>query len=117
MADVAHISPADLKSRLDRGEPTVVLDVREDDERAYCALPVPPPSTDLHIPMGEIPARLDEIRAASGGNIPFIVYCHHGVRSMTVATYLAARGIPDLHNLDGGIDAWSARVDPALPRY
>ena len=36
---------------------------------------------------------------------------------MTVASWLARRGLQDVHNLEGGIDAWSVAVDPNLPRY
>ena len=36
---------------------------------------------------------------------------------MTVADWLARRGVEAVHNLEGGIDAWSERVDPSVPRY
>ncbi len=113
---VSQLSASDLKGRLDRGDTVVVLDVREDHERDFCAIPTPPNATDLHIPMGQIPARLDELRAEVGG-APLVVYCHLGMRSMTVANWLVKRGLPVVHNLDGGIDAWSEAVDPSLPRY
>lgn len=113
---VSQLSASDLKGRLDRGEATVVLDVREDHERDFCAIPTPPSATDLHIPMGQIPSRWDELRAGAG-TAPVVVYCHLGMRSMTVATWLVKHGLPDVHNLEGGIDAWSEVVDPNLPRY
>ena len=55
--------------------------------------------------------------AAVGSGRPLIVYCHHGVRSLATARWLVAQGIPDVANLEGGIDAWSRTVDPAVPRY
>ncbi len=114
--DVAPLSAIDLKRLLDRGEPVVLLDVREDFERDLCALPAGSGVVDLHVPMGQIPGRVAEIvEAAAGG--PLVVYCHHGQRSMVVALWLAARGVADLRNLDGGIDAWSLGVDPSVPRY
>ena len=113
---VSQLSASDLKGRIDRGEAVVVLDVREDHERDLCAIPTSANATDLHIPMGQVPARLDELRAEVG-TAPLVVYCHLGVRSMTVASWLVARGLRDVHNLDGGIDAWSVAVDPNLPRY
>lgn len=113
---VISLTPADLKSRLDRGERLVVLDVREPDERGFAAIGLTAPTVDLHVPMGEIQARHDEIRAAAEG-LPVVVYCHHGVRSMVVATFFARRGWTGLHNLDGGIDAWSLQVDPEVRRY
>ena len=63
-----------------RGEAFALLDVREQWERAHCAITVSASAVDLHIPMRAIPSRLDEIRAQSEGR-PFVVYCHHGVRS------------------------------------
>uniref|UniRef100_UPI00359FA028 rhodanese-like domain-containing protein n=1 Tax=Neisseria dentiae TaxID=194197 RepID=UPI00359FA028 len=48
---------------------------------------------------------------------PIVVYCHHGVRSLHTAMYLADAGFDELYNLQGGIDAWSLQVDPAVPRY
>jgi rhodanese-related sulfurtransferase len=113
---VPQLSASDLKRRLDRGEAVVVLDVREDHERDYCAIPTPPGVTDLHIPMGQVQESLERLRAAAGA-APLVVYCHHGMRSMTVASWLVKRGLPGVHNLEGGIDAWSVAVDPELPRY
>jgi rhodanese-related sulfurtransferase len=110
------MAPAELRRRLVAGEPVALLDVREDDERAWCAIAVPPPSTDLHVPMGEVQDRLDEILRAAADR-PLVVYCHHGIRSLAVARWVASRGPIEVHNLDGGIDAWSAEVDPGMPRY
>ena len=105
-----------LSARLDRGEPLAVLDVREDDERAYAALVLPPTAVDLHIPLGQVSSRFEEIAGAASGR-SLVVYCHHGMRSMAAATWLLGRGILDVQNLEGGIDAWSRRVDPSVARY
>ncbi len=113
---IARLTVSELKRRFEEGGPLALLDVRESDERAYCAIPSPAIVTDLHIPIAEIPLRLDEIRDAARTG-PLVVYCHHGVRSMMAARWLAARGVPNLHNLDGGIDAYSLEVDPDVPRY
>ncbi len=106
----------ELKERLDRGDRLAILDVREDNERAYCSLRPPETAVDLHIPLGEITARADEVATESAG-LPLVVLCHHGQRSMVAATWLARRGLAEVHNLDGGIDAWSTQVDPGVPRY
>ena len=47
----------------------------------------------------------------------YVLYCHHGVRSLAGAEFLRGRGLTRVANLTGGIDAWSVRVDPAVPRY
>jgi rhodanese-related sulfurtransferase len=105
----------ELKTWIERGEPLVVLDVRENEERAYCAIPLPPAIVNLHVPMAEIPARLEALRAAAQ-DAPLVIYCHLGMRSMNAAHWLASRGVTNVHNLDGGIDAWSG-IDPTVLRY
>ena len=114
---VSLLTVADFKERLDRGDALTVLDVREDDERAYASIHLPPGVIDLHIPLGEVSERFEEIREAAVSNRPLVVYCHHGQRSMVAATWLARRGVGDVHNLEGGIDAWSTRGDPKVRRY
>jgi rhodanese-related sulfurtransferase len=115
-ASVASIRAIDLRRRLEQSEVLVILDVREDDERAFCSLPIPANAIHLHVPMGSIPSQFESIRDASRSR-PIVVYCHLGMRSMAVAQWLAGRGVQDVHNLEGGIDAWSTEVDPSLPRY
>jgi rhodanese-related sulfurtransferase len=115
---VARLVPAELKRHLDARSPLVLLDVREPFERALAAIPASDPAIDLFFPLREIPERLDEIGAALARCAgPLIVYCHHGVRSEMVAGWLASRGLRDVRNLDGGIDAYSQQADPGVPRY
>ena len=108
MADIGEIEPADLMARRKRGDRLVVLDVREPEELAIAPFP-----DAVHIPMGDIPARLTELDAGA----EWVVVCHHGVRSAQVAMYLARMGFERVSNLSGGIDAWSLTADPATPRY
>lgn len=89
----------------------LLLDVREAWEVQAAALP-----GITHIPMNQIPARVDEITTTAGAK-DLVAICHHGARSMQVALFLESRGLGPLHNLAGGMDAWSAQVDPAVPRY
>jgi rhodanese-related sulfurtransferase len=113
---IPDLSPRELRRRLDAGEPLTLLDVREPRERAYCAIAAPATAGDLHIPMREVPARLGEIRAALARG-PLVVYCHHGVRSLAVAEWIAERQPGFILNLQGGVEAWSVEVDPAVRRY
>ncbi|HYW52710.1 MAG TPA: rhodanese-like domain-containing protein [Candidatus Elarobacter sp.] len=103
-----EISVEELKRRHDAGERLVLLDVREPDEVATASIP-----WATAIPMMQIPARIGEIPR----DVPVVVMCHHGGRSERVAQYLAAQGYAGAVNLNGGIDAWSASVDPSVPRY
>ena len=85
-----------------------IIDVREPWEHELCHI-----EGTLHIPMGQIPARLAELAS----DRPLIVLCHHGMRSLQVAHYLLSQGYQDVTNLSGGIDAWARDVDPALALY
>jgi rhodanese-related sulfurtransferase len=46
-----------------------------------------------------------------------VFICHHGIRSAQVCAFLARQGFANIYNLAGGIDRWSAEVDPSVPRY
>jgi rhodanese-related sulfurtransferase len=65
------------------------------------------------VPMREVPARVGELDASK----PVVAICHHGGRSMQVAVFLEKAGYKNVHNLVGGVDAWSRTVDPAVPVY
>ena len=69
----------------------------------------------IHIPMNTVPERVAEFKAPQDGEI--IIYCHHGVRSMMVAGFLEQNGLKSVASLAGGIEAWSAEIDPTVPRY
>ncbi|AMV39980.1 rhodanese-like domain-containing protein [Planctomyces sp. SH-PL62] len=113
---IAEVTATALRDRLAGAGPITLLDVREPHERAFAAIPVQAPTGDLFIPMRKVPASLDAIREALDRG-PVVVYCHHGVRSMRVAEWLAERGLNGVVNLRGGIDAWSIDVAPEIPRY
>ncbi len=106
---VLPVYPADLAERL-KADPgaVVLLDVREPDERRTARI-----EPSLFIPMQNVPHRLDEIPR----DREVVVYCHTGTRSALVAGFLEGRGFLRVGNLMGGIDAWSRRVDPSVPRY
>ena len=89
-----------------------LLDVREPWEVALASVRAPGCRT-LFIPMGHIPSRLAEIDRSQ----PVVCLCHHGMRSAQVVAFLMRHGGGDVYNLTGGIDAWSAEVDPTVPRY
>jgi rhodanese-related sulfurtransferase len=106
---VAELEPEEVAQRL-RAAPdrVVLLDVREPYERELAAI-----APSLHIPMHEVAERIDELPKGK----ELVVYCHAGARSMMVAAFLEHRGFTPVANLAGGIDAWSRRVDPTVPRY
>lgn len=107
LPDARDISPRDLQKALVRGE-LLLVDVREDWEVATAAI-----DGAQHIAMALIPARYRTLPR----DRPIAVLCHHGMRSAMVADYLRAAGFPQVLNVTGGIDRWSAEVDPSVPRY
>ena len=107
---IPEITPAELdawRQDASRAAPLVV-DVREPWEHDKARI-----EGATLIPMREIPARLPELP----GDRDIVLMCHHGSRSAQVAAWLARNGLSRVHNLAGGIDAWSRTVDPAIPRY
>jgi rhodanese-related sulfurtransferase len=66
------------------------------------------------MPMGDVPARAHQ---ELDPEERLIVVCHHGIRSMNVTAWLRAQGFERAQSLRGGIDAWSAEVDPGVKRY
>ncbi len=104
-----EIHPGEVADLIAGRENSVeVLDVRELWEREICAL-----EGSRHIPMSEIPARVDELPRDRA----LVVYCHHGMRSLQVTMWLREQGLDNVVNLGGGIDAWARDVDPAMPTY
>jgi rhodanese-related sulfurtransferase len=101
-------SPQQLQQGLQENPSILLLDVREDNEFAYARI-----DGSLHIPLGQIPGRLNELDA--GRDI--VAICHHGVRSQQACQFLQQAGFERLYNLKGGIDAWSVSCDPTVRRY
>ncbi|MEE4185499.1 MAG: rhodanese-like domain-containing protein [Gammaproteobacteria bacterium] len=105
MQEISAKEAAELLSR--NPESTLLLDVREPAELAAAAV-----ADALHIPMGEIPARLHELNRDK----TIVCMCHLGGRSAQVAAFLASQGFADVINLAGGIEAWADDVDPGVRR-
>ena len=90
----------------------LLLDVREPWECRLAAIRLAG-ATTLNLPMGQIPQRLGELDPVQ----QILCVCHHGIRSAQVVAFLERAGFESVYNLAGGIDAWSMRVDSAVPRY
>jgi rhodanese-related sulfurtransferase len=112
---VTQLRPSQLAQWLEsvRGHGTpVVLDVREPNEVQMASIKADGFEL-ITIPMGVIPPRLSELNPSQ----PVACLCHHGGRSMQVATFLKARGFEHVANIAGGINAWSTELDSSVPRY
>jgi len=97
-----------LHQRLQQENPPLLLDVREDWEYTIASI-----EGARHIPMNEIPERIDELEPER----ETVVICHHGMRSEQVARYLEQNGFIDVSNLSSGIDGWAREVDSSVPVY
>jgi len=102
------IGVQELKTRLDKGDKLVLLDVREPWEHALAKL-----DGSILIPLGTLPQSLAKLDK----NTEIIAYCHHGMRSADATGFLVQQGFANVKNLVGGIDAWSTQVDTSVPRY
>ena len=85
-----------------------LIDVREPGEYDIARIPGAP-----LIPLSELPARLADLDATSA----YVVTCHRGGRSRRACALLREAGFEHVRILEGGVDAWAARIDPSMPRY
>ena len=102
-----QITAEELKAKLDRGETPLLLDVREPFEYKLSNI------GGKLIPLRDLPKKYSELDPG----MEIIVHCHTGRRSQDAVEFLYEKGFTNVKNLLGGIDAWSARIDPAVPRY
>lgn len=96
-----EITTAELQQKLDNGEMLHLIDVREDDEVAQGII-----SGAVHIPLGEIPDRVEELDQAT----PYVLICRSGGRSGRAAEFLGAQGY-DVTNMVGGMLDWQGDVE------
>ena len=103
-----EITPREFLECRKCNEELVLLDVREHWERETARI-----EPSRHIPMADIPSSLWELDPEQH----IVVYCHHGVRSLSVTDWLRRQGYERVQSMAGGIERWSAQVDSKVPRY
>jgi rhodanese-related sulfurtransferase len=104
-----EITPLEVSAQLKIGVPLRLIDVREPEEHALCHI-----DDARLIPMRNIPQHLSEL---DDDGPPIVVFCHHGVRSLSVVDWLRRQGVDNCQSMAGGIDLWSLQVDFSVPRY
>src|SRR3954452_9539770 len=97
---VPQITPHELATKMANDHPVYLLDVRQPAEHELAALP-----GSVLIPLNELATRVAEVRPEPGALL--VVYCHHGMRSLSAAALLQRLGHQNVVSLTGGIDAWS----------
>lgn len=114
--EIEHLHPAQLSdwlnANLNDGLVPVILDVREPWEIQRAGLQ-PKVGNLVEIPMMQLQTRMAELKR----DVPIAVLCHHGVRSLQVARFLAFNGYSKVANISGGIDAWAIDYDTSVARY
>ncbi|HXN72710.1 MAG TPA: rhodanese-like domain-containing protein [Candidatus Acidoferrales bacterium] len=103
-----EVSPREVKDKLARGEKMFFVDVREKWEYDTSHIE----GSEL-IPLREIPLNLARLEAAD----EIVLFCHHGMRSLDATAWLRSQGVEGARSMAGGIDRWSAEIDPSIPRY
>jgi sulfur-carrier protein adenylyltransferase/sulfurtransferase len=103
-----EIDPVEVKAKIDRGDPFVLIDVREPHEYQICNIP----QAKL-IPLGDLPKRVNELDSS----VEIVAHCKSGVRSGKAVDFLRQAGFRKVKNMKGGILAWSDKVDPSVPKY
>src|SRR5262245_2407361 len=104
---VHQLSVQQLRAWMEAGEPLHLYDVRTPEEHRKARIA----GATL----------VDPTVAAEIERLPrdarIVFHCHHGGRSQKAAEHFAALGFTNVHNLAGGIAAWSREIDPSVPPY
>ncbi|MEV7929443.1 MULTISPECIES: rhodanese-like domain-containing protein [unclassified Kitasatospora] len=104
LTPASRLTADQLRTALAGEQPPTVLDVRTCGERETGSI-----EGSLHIPLTELPNRLDEIPT----DRPAVVHCASGHRSSIAASLLRHHGHPDVSDLLGGYNAWHTLTHPA----
>ena len=98
----------ELEKHLKNDSSPTIIDVREEFELEISKL-----DEAIHIPMNELPKRLDELNAET----EYVIMCRTGVRSAQICEFLSNQNFRSVTNLTGGINEWAKRVDTSLAIY
>jgi len=106
-APVRQLDAKELARLLESGSRFHLFDVRTPEEAAIARIP------GARLVDAELAAEIERLPK----DAMLVFHCHHGGRSQQAAEHFRALGFRNVHNLAGGIDAWSQQVDPSVPRY
>ena len=110
---MVNLTVEELAQRLqNQNEPLQLIDVRESQEVAIAAI-----EGFEVLSLSEFADWSDQITNRFDPHAETIVMCHHGVRSAQMCQWLLNIGFTNVKNVAGGIDAYSLRIDPLVPRY
>ena len=107
-----EISAEEVKQKLDGPDNFTLVDVREPSEYDICRI-----DSSTLIPLGKIEDMKPENLTTISKSDQIILHCKAGVRSLKAAKALKQMGFEDVKSMAGGIEAWSERIDPSIPKY
>ena len=102
---IREVSVDDVKTKIDRAEKFVLVDVREESEWAKDHLP-----GAIHLGKGVIERDVEQ--RVSDLNAPVVLYCGGGYRSALAADNLQQMGYRNVLSMDGGIREWREKGFP-----
>lgn len=102
------VEPADLAAMLKSLHPPRLLDIRTREEADAAGIPGAILFTE------EV---MNDMLGRWNRADPVVIFDHTGAKCMDAAAYFLGHGFKNIRALRGGIDAWAAEVDPAVPRY
>ena len=105
---IQRLNPEEAKYILDKDKNVRLIDVREEWENNKARIK----NSEL-MPLSGFVKMSESLNKEQ----KIMVYCHHGIRSLQVCNYLQKLGFNNLINLEGGIDAWSKKIDGSIPVY
>ena len=103
-----EIDVVELEKHLNNGSSPTIIDVREDFELEISKL-----DDAVHIPMNDLPNRLDELNPETD----YVIMCRTGVRSAQICEFLSNQNFRSVLNLTGGINEWVQQIDPTQQVY
>ena len=106
-----EVTPRQVKAKLDRGEPVLLIDCRRPDEWEITHI-----EGARLIPLQELPEHFDD-ELAGHEDEQVVVYCRSGRRSLEFAATLARQGFTNVKSMAGGILLWNRDVNPGGPQY
>lgn len=108
MKEKISLSVSQFKRWLDENKSYVLIDVREDWERDIACL-----AGDIHIPLATFRSAIEN----HPKDKTYVIYCHHGRRSLAAAILMKDAGFNHVFNLEGGVSAWADEIDKNMPKY
>lgn len=105
-----EVTPRQVKAMLQGKEDFLLVDCRTPGEHNIAHI-----EGAMLLPLQQLVARTAELAAHQNRKI--VVHCHHGGRSLQMASILRQIGFSDVTSMAGGIDVWAMDIEPGMKRY